>query len=223
MNFFNYGFKIINDYLKPPKIESIISEIEEVDLPMGKGGIRCAEKKLFTIKNLVSSNLLVKSAKEYLKRNPQLVRVILFNKTETNNWLVPWHQDRTVAVSKKFNLTGWGPWSLKEGIHHVQPPVEVLNQMIIFRIHLDGADEENGCLKVFPGSHFGGIMSKEMIQKYTKDRVNIPYVCHANAGSLITMHPLVLHSSSKATFPSQRRVLLIEYCDFELTSGVAWG
>ena len=55
---------------------------------------------------------------------------------------------KTIAVSDKFEKAGWGPWTLKAGVHHVQPPIEVLNNMVTFRIHLDDTNESNGCLKL---------------------------------------------------------------------------
>lgn len=59
-----------------------------------------------------------------------LVRVIFFDKTSDNNWLVSWHQDRTVSVDKRMEIPGWGPWTVKDGVHHVQPSVNILNRMV---------------------------------------------------------------------------------------------
>lgn len=33
------------------------------------------------------------------------VRVVAFNKTETNNWTLPWHQDRVIALCKRAETT----------------------------------------------------------------------------------------------------------------------
>jgi ectoine hydroxylase-related dioxygenase (phytanoyl-CoA dioxygenase family) len=108
------------------------------------------------------------SAEKYLTGEPKLVRVILFDKTAANNWLVTWHQDKTVAVSQRHDISGWGPWSIKDGVHHVQPTIDVLNQMVTFRIHLDDSMEEKGCLRLIPKSHTNGIMSHEEIQHYVR-------------------------------------------------------
>ncbi len=150
----------------------------------------------------------------------KFVRSILFNKTSQNNWLVSWHQDKTVAVSERFEKPGWGPWSTRDRAHHVQPPLEVLNQMITFRIHLDQATKENGCMKVVPRSHTCGVIVQNEIRSY----VNSHEVkdCVAKKGSALVMRPHLIHSSSKGTLPSQRRILHIEFSSFQLPAEVEW-
>src|SRR5205807_4301579 len=81
------------------------------------------------------------------------VRAIYFDKSPEANWLVSWHQDLTLALRARAEVPGFGPWSTKDGIPHVQPPVELLQQMLSVRLHLDDADESNGALRVLPGSH----------------------------------------------------------------------
>lgn len=54
------------------------------------------------------------------------VRGILFDKTPAANWKVVWHQDLSIAVRERRDVDEFGPWSLKEGVPHVQPPVEIL-------------------------------------------------------------------------------------------------
>jgi len=53
------------------------------------------------------------------------VRGIFFNKTRSSNWKVVWHQDLTIAVRERSDVRGFGPWTMKAGILHVQPPQEV--------------------------------------------------------------------------------------------------
>src|SRR5580692_6896822 len=49
------------------------------------------------------------------------VRGIFFNKTRISNWKVVWHQDLTIAIRKRQDVQGFGPWTLKAGVLHVQP------------------------------------------------------------------------------------------------------
>jgi len=214
------GFEIINEFLSPDQLTSLRREIEAVELPFKAGGIRNAEKKFSSVRDLADSDQLNRHAERYLSGAARLVRAILFNKTTENNWLVTWHQDRTVAVSERFEKPKWGPWSVKDGVAHVQPPVDVLNQMVTFRIHLDDTGLENGCLKILPKSQELGILDHGAIQEYVQNRD--PVICEASAGSALVMRPHILHASSKATNPSQRRVLHLEYSSFKLPSGVTW-
>src|SRR6267143_7141825 len=50
------------------------------------------------------------------------VRGIFFNKTRSSNWNVVWHQDLTIAVRERREVDGFGPWTMKAGVLHVQPP-----------------------------------------------------------------------------------------------------
>ncbi|MGA9795121.1 MAG: phytanoyl-CoA dioxygenase family protein [Rhizomicrobium sp.] len=137
------------------------------------------------------------------------VRGIFFDKTPAANWPVAWHQDLSLAVSQRHDVTGWGNWSIKAGIHHVQPPPEILEHMITLRIHLDESSADNGPLRVLPRSHRRGRIPANEIASL---RGEIPeHTCLAATGSALAMKPLILHASSAARKPDHRRVIHVEY------------
>ena len=214
------GFKVIDHFLDRNQLDRVIAELDAINVFDHVAGIRNAEKKFQSVSELSHSLQLQSLFFPYLGEKINLVRVILFDKTIDNNWLVTWHQDKTIAVSSRFNKQGWGPWSIKEGIHHVQTPLEVLEKTMTCRIHLDDTNEDNGCLRVIPNSHRRGILSAYEIQKQqqTKEYVD----CQCKAGSALLMYPHLLHASSKAKIPSSRRVLHIEYSAYSLPDGVEW-
>ena len=214
------GYVFIHDFLSDEELNVLREDISQTPLPISKGGIRHADKKFSTIKAFIHSNKVQSIARTYLGTNPHLVRAILFNKTESNNWSVAWHQDKTIAVSQRFAHPDWGPWSIKEGVHHVHPPIDVLNQMITFRIHLDDTNEANGCLKIIPSSQQKGILKQSTIKQLVQNEK--PYVCEGKAGSVLIMRPHLLHSSNKASHPSQRRILHLEFSSYELPPGTSW-
>jgi hypothetical protein len=37
-------------------------------------------------------------------------------------WKVPWYQDVTITVQKRIETEGFGPWSMKADVLHVQLP-----------------------------------------------------------------------------------------------------
>jgi ectoine hydroxylase-related dioxygenase (phytanoyl-CoA dioxygenase family) len=148
------------------------------------------------------------------------VRGLLFNKLPEANWAVPWHQDLTIAVRERRQAPGFGPWSLKDGVVHVQPPDEVIARMVSVRIHLDDTDAQNGALRVIPGSHTEGRLSAEAIGRWTTSRTAV--TLEAPAGSVLLMRPHLLHASSAAEPPGQRRVIHIEYAADELPFGLEW-
>lgn len=220
MSFSKNGFEILNDILTTEELSTIKLDLESSFVHTLTAGIRNADKKFPSIKSLVTSNKLLRIAKNYLNGNPSLVRVILFDKTPNNNWLVTWHQDKTICVSEKKEIEGWGPWTLKDKIHHVLPPLEVLNQMVTLRIHLDDSTIDRGCLRVVPGSHLLGILSNTQIQDATTTETAVN--CEGRAGSILAIKPHLLHASSKAITPNQRRVIHAEYSCYNLPKGLAW-
>ncbi len=220
MKFSDSGFEVLKSIVTVPQINLISKEVLSSDIQNKKGGIRNADKKYQSIKNLVSSTKLISCANHYLSSAPKIVRVIFFDKTPENNWLVTWHQDKTVAVTEKFELNGWVNWSIKDGVHHVQPPLNILNNMITFRIHIDAANEKNGCLKVMPGSYKDGLLTQEEIYQYCS--VNKSVNCVVEKGDILVMRPHLLHSSSKAETPSSRRIVHVEYSGYNLPKGITW-
>ncbi|MEM9252353.1 MAG: phytanoyl-CoA dioxygenase family protein [Planctomycetota bacterium] len=145
-----------------------------------------------------------------------LVRAILFDKTPDANWLVPWHQDTTIAVDRRIDgLDGFGPWSIKAGVNHVRPPCRVLEQMVTVRLHLDDCPEDNGPLRVATGSHRNGITDQ---CPHPEEAVT----CPANRGDALAMRPLLWHASTKSDSPNHRRVLHLEFADVELPPPLQW-
>ena len=79
------------------------------------------------------------------------VRGIFFNKTEEANWKVVWHQDLTIAIRERRDAAGFGPWTKKAGVWHVQAPANIMSGMLAIRLHLDESASDNGPLRVIPG------------------------------------------------------------------------
>lgn len=172
------------------------------------------------IASVANSTELLSLLSPHTGQKPFPIRAIYFDKSSESNWLVPWHQDLTIAVEEEFETIGFAPWSRKDGIPHVQPPVEILEQLLTLRIHLDSADDSNGALRLIPGSHRFGRLSAEQIQAM---RQNVPEeTCKADAGDVLLMRPLILHASKRSTTSRRRRILHIEYAAFDLPAPLRW-
>lgn len=144
----------------------------------------------------------------------------LFDKSSEANWLVAWHQDLSLAVRSRIEVPGFSAWSVKEGVPHVQPPVEWLQRMLTVRLHLDDADEANCALRVLPGSHRMGRLPAARIQELRGGQPDV--LCALSAGDALLMRPLLLHASSRSSSARHRRVLHIEYAAFSLPEGLNW-
>lgn len=172
---------------------------------------------------IVEQLAMSKSVRELAKAvlGPQCfaARGIFFNKTEHSNWKVPWHQDLTIAVREHRDVNGFGPWTMKEGILHVQPPTEILREMMAIRLHLDASELDNGPLRVIPGSHTQGRLSSEQIAGlYKKESV----ICTVSRGGAILMRPLLLHASTACVTTKPRRVIHLEFATGVLPRGLEW-
>ena len=148
------------------------------------------------------------------------VRALSFDKTPGANWKVIWHQDLTVATKDYIDLPGYGPWTDKAGVPHVQPPVDVLEDMLAIRVHLDPCGDDNGPVRVLDGTHRLGRLGPEAIAELRRQCHES--VCLAAEGALLAFRPLLLHASSPATRPAHRRVIHIEYAARPLATPLAW-
>jgi hypothetical protein len=146
-----------------------------------------------------------------------LVRVLYFDKPPGQSWSLPWHKDLTVAVrDNQLPSTRFRKPTRKAGVPHVEAPVDVLETMLTARLHLDDVTEENGPLRVVPGSHRHG---KEMTESGTPRHVL------ATAGDVLLIRPLVAHSSGRCSPETQRhrRILHFEFAASPvLPDGYVW-
>lgn len=221
------GFTIIDRYLDPATIDRLIQDIASLDLKPQRAGIRNLSELLPSVERLAESEEILALVKPVLGNTARVVRSLFFDKQPTANWKVPWHQDVTIAVKNRLELPDYQPWSLKGGIHHVQPPVAILEQMLTVRIHLDFTDESNGALRVIPGSHAYGKLTDVEIdaqaQRLRQEWKQLnPTSCNCEPGGILLMRPLLLHASSAATLPSHRRVIHLDYAGCNLPAGLEW-
>lgn len=208
------GFIIVPQVLDPEACGVLRDLLGNADGAGTRGILRMPE-----VMNLAQS-LLADLVRPYLPAQPVAVRGIFFDKRPETNWLVAWHQDLTLAVRERVDVPGWGPWSVKEGVPHVQPPVDCLEQMLTVRVHLDDADESNGALRVLAGTHRLGRLDAESIAKCRVTHAE--RVCAVKAGDALLMRPLLLHASSRLTSERRRRVLHIEFAGYSLPERLEW-
>lgn len=147
-------------------------------------------------------------------------RILQFDKTAASNWRVPWHQDRVIAVERRVEVPGFGPWSAKGGVAHVEPPEAVLLGMMALRLHLDDCPVENGALEVAAGSFRRGRVVTGEIGRMVAQSVR--HMCVARAGDVVAMRGLSLHASEKAARPERRRVLHVDYATLPLPEPLRW-
>jgi len=213
------GFQLVRQVVPQPELEPFRAEADRLALVYAGEvqGIRDLLQRSALIRDLTFRPWLTALVPE----GAICVRGILFDKLPGANWLVAWHQDLTICVKHQVETPGYGPWSLKHGVPHVQPPVSLLTQMTTLRLHLDPTNASNGALKVLPGSHLHGRLDADAIAGWRERTAEV--VCEAEPGDALLMKPLLLHASSKAESPSHRRVIHLEFAPLgALAEGLSW-
>ena len=150
----------------------------------------------------------------------QSVRAILFDKSDEANWVLGWHQDRTIAVRERIEVEGYGNWTLKAGTTHVEPPFAILDRMITMRVHLDDVNAENAPLLIVPGSHRLGRVAEGEIDGVVEAADTL--ACLASAGDVWIYATAILHASEASRQPTHRRVLQIDFSAEQLPDGLQW-
>ena len=203
------------------------SELEEQSDPASanavveKRGVKFARRNILSlefVQHFISSEK-VAALLGQIDENAVPARAILFDKTGDANWTVPWHQDRSIAVQQRIDVPGFGPWSEKSGVVHVQPPESILNRMFTLRFSLDTCDADNGPLRVILRSHHQ-LLSQDQADHLATHQPQLS--CITGIGGVVVMRPLILHASSPAKIVRHRRVLHIEFGPTELPGGLKW-
>jgi hypothetical protein len=148
------------------------------------------------------------------------VRAVFFDKTPTMNWSLAWHQDRTIVVAERVDVEGFGPWTVKSGLIHVAPPVDVLAGMVTLRVHLDPVPPTNAPLLIAPGSHKLGRIPETDVPEVVR-RCGT-FTCLADLGDIWLYATLILHASEAASEHTHRRVLQVDFAAADLPGGLRW-
>jgi hypothetical protein len=220
------GFAIREAVFSQIEVDKLLVSLEKIgeDGPVRKRGGIFAIRNLLDasseIRTLAHSSSVRKLVEPVLGLESFPVRGILFDKIPDANWKVPWHQDVTIAIQEKIGVEGFGPWSVKADVLHVQPPATILENMLSVRLHLDDCGEENGALRVLAGSHKHGRIPENQIQSIRE--ISKESVCSVKAGGALLMRPLLLHASSPSRIPAHRRVVHLDFAAVPLPSGMRW-
>ncbi len=219
------GFTTIEQVYSPDEIDQIILLIGQADSSkttfrksVDLFAIRQFLKEIPEVTEFIFNNNMKTIIRQMFGDNYFIVKSIYFDKPETSNWFVSYHQDLTISVDKKMELQNFGPWTVKQNQFAVQPPVDILQNIFTIRIHLDDTDKDNGALKVISRSHLKGIYRSGIIDLETE----VETTCNVPKGGIMIMKPLLFHSSNKKTNNQKRRVIHLEFSNMKLPTGIQW-
>ena len=211
------GAELVAGALQASEVESILLALHGHDA--GRPGLRLSELKGLH-DWLGPEGMIGRIAAKWLGPRGVPVRAILFDKNATSNWALGWHQDRTIAVSKRDDVSGFNNWNRKDGVDHVEPPFDLIERMLTVRIHLDAASHDNAPLLICPGTHRLGKIAESSLPEIARSHGS--HECIAATGDVWVYRTAIVHASKRSASPSRRRVLQVDYSADELPAPLSW-
>ncbi|MBQ4820142.1 phytanoyl-CoA dioxygenase family protein [Aquimarina sp. MMG016] len=219
------GYSVLTPIYNNSEIADILNVIqnaEQDNKSFLKTNDLFAIRQLFNVipqvKNLLFNKNLIELVEESLGSNSFLTKAIYFDKPKQSNWFVAYHQDLSISVNQRTDVDNYTNWTYKNGQYGVQPPLEILNNIVTVRVHLDDTDKHNGALKVISESNKNGVLRKENIDWSNKKEI----ICEVKKGGVMLMKPLTFHASNRTTNHKQRRVIHMEFSNKELIKPLEW-
>jgi ectoine hydroxylase-related dioxygenase (phytanoyl-CoA dioxygenase family) len=204
------GYGLIPDVFAPSEIRSLLTALKREALPRTRAGVRHAMRSP-AVARTANDPRMLDIARKILGPAAIPFRATLFEKLPDSNWLVAWHQDTALPLQERREASGWGPWSIKDGVNYAHAPAKALEKVVALRLHLDDSILNNGPLRVLPATHTKGVLTDEEIFSIAAQTSNVD--CLMPIGGIVAMRPLVIHASSKSQTENPRRVLHIEYAE----------
>ena len=222
------GFAVLPGVLGPAQAEAAAAELTLALGSPEEGALRSQEGNVYAARNVLALwpaaatvwrvPPLPRILAALLGAHFGLVRALFFDKPPRQTWALPWHKDLTIAVrDNRLPSARFAKPTRKAGVPHVEAPEEVLASMLTLRLHLDDVTEENGPLKVIPGSHHSG---KRLLLGEVP-----PHTVLVERGGVLLMRPLLAHSSGRShpDTTRHRRILHLEFAaSAQLPDGYAW-
>ena len=110
------GVSIVNNIYSAEEVARILAVIDQADTSNDTFrkttdlfAIRQFLKEIPSAADLIFTDKLKTLIKDMLGDNCFVVKSIYFDKPETSNWYVAYHQDLTISVDKKLELEHFGP------------------------------------------------------------------------------------------------------------------
>lgn len=223
------GFALLPGVFSPDEVAALVAAWDEVRsrhasdaaILAGDGGPAYGARDLLRlwprVVELARAPKLLDALRRDLGPTAGVVRALFFDKPPGHSWALPWHKDYNVAVKAHGQLGTFQKPTKKAGVPHLEAPESLLAQMLTARVHLDDTTDENGALRVVPGSHCF------FLAAHDTPRPPVSLTC--SAGDVLLMRPLLTHASGhcRPDTPRHRRIVHLECAPSpELPDGYEW-
>ena len=121
------GYEIVPACLTGSECDRLREALSHESAPRTRAGARHLMSHR-AVRALANSDPLVSLARQWLGGAAIPFRATLFEKSRATNWLIPWHQDTALPMSRQFEAEVWGPWSRKAGALYAHAPAWALSR-----------------------------------------------------------------------------------------------
>lgn len=227
MNLERDGFAWVRGAFDPNAVDTMRDRLnrllaensEDPSILAGSNGPAYGARNLLRLwpdaaKLIGGSPILSTVARSVLGESAGVVRGLYFDKPPGHSWALPWHRDSTIAVKELRASPGFAKPTVKAGVPHLEAPEWLLKTMLTVRIHLDAMADDNGPLRVVPGS-----------QEHESEIVEDAVTLHCERGDVLLMRPLLLHASGHSVpcSANHRRIVHLECAGSrDLPGGLEW-
>src|SRR5262245_48932197 len=115
------GYSIAEQVFERSRMAEVCEVLAAANLHRTKAGARHV-LWVQAVRDLATEFQLVNLARTFINGHPTPFRATLFDKSAASNWLVTWHQDTVLPVTRKVDDAQWGPWTVKGGVLHANAP-----------------------------------------------------------------------------------------------------
>ena len=221
------GFYLLRRTISSADCDRLLTEWQAAAKTSASGVMRSTTGAVYGARNVVnlwpdvlrllSESKLIEPIRSILGPALGLIRVLYFDKPPGESWALPWHKDLAIAVKdNQIASEHFSHPTTKYGVPHVEAPFGLLQHMLTARLHLDDVTDENGPLRVLPGSHRGD-------KQFTGDANETKVLC--DRGDVLLMRPLLSHASGHSMDGTtrHRRVIQLEFSGMrDLPDGYQW-
>lgn len=130
------GFAILAAGVPHAAMQDLERGLAQIHLPRSRAGV-CHALRYEPVRSLAHSSELLGIPRKVLGAQAFPFRATLFEKSQSSNWLVVWHQDTALPLRERKDIPGWGPWSVKDGVTYAHAPASALSRVLALRVHLD--------------------------------------------------------------------------------------
>lgn len=215
------GFTVANAIYSSNEIQQILQVLKQnLRLESTKEtGLPLLFKHVPLLKSVMFNEKLDSLLNTVGFNNTQLINAIFYLKSPQTNFYTNPHQTITITVKERHQVDGFSGWSAREGVTSVMSPLHILKNMLSIKICLGDSNQQNGGIRVIPGSHKKILTIQE--RNFLIDNT-LPVNVNAKQGDCQILKPLILKAFQNNKSYQNAPVIQLDFCNINLPNPLSW-